>query len=217
LVAFRGAKGDDPDNVKHHSRAMSLDVVGSSPSPKESLMKQVAIAGFALVLMGSAVLRAQQPAPQKERECLRQLAGEWEYDAEAALEPGKPPMKIKGTENARRVGDSWVVGELKATIADAPFTGIMTLGFDDQKKKFVGAWIDSMHSHLVQFEGTADAAGKTLTLFAEGPNPSAPGKPYKYKEVIEIKSKDHKIHVSSLQGEDGKWSEFMTANYRRKK
>ena len=180
-------------------------------------MKQFAIAGFAVVLMSSGALRAQQPAPQKEQEYLKQLAGDWEYDADATLEPGKPPMKFKGTESARMVGDFWVVGELKATIADVPFTGILTLGFDGEKKKFVGAWIDSMHSHLVQMEGTRDAAGKTLTLLAEGPNPAAPGKLSKYKEVIELKSKDHKVHTSSIQGEDGKWIEFMTANYRRKK
>ena len=58
------------------------------------------------------------------------------------------------------VGGFWVVAENKATLFDAPFTGIMTLGFDGQKKKYVGTWIDSMHSHLLHYEGTVDAAAK---------------------------------------------------------
>ncbi len=168
------------------------------------------------LLAGAVVVRAQ-PAAQKEHEWLRQLAGEWEYDTEASLEPGKPPVKIKGTASARTVGDFWVVAEHKATLFDAPFTGIMTLGFDGQKKKYVGTWIDSMHGHILHYEGTVDVAGKTLTLLTEGPNPNAPGKLCKFKEVIEFKSTDHKILTSSLQGEDGKWDAFMTVNYRRKK
>ena len=57
-------------------------------------MKKFALVGFAIVLLGGGVLRAQHPAPQKEHEWLKQLAGEWEYDCEASLEPGKPPLKL---------------------------------------------------------------------------------------------------------------------------
>lgn len=180
-------------------------------------MKNMAMVGLVVTLLaGAAMVRAQTPA-QKEHKWLQQLAGEWEYDTETSLESGKPPVKIKGTESVRSVGEFWVVAEQKATLLDTPFTGIMTLGFDGQKKKYVGTWIDSLHSPLLRLEGTVDAAGKTLTLLTEGPNPAAPGKPSKYKEVIEIKSKDHKVHTSSVQGEDGKWVVFMTVNYRRKK
>jgi len=179
-------------------------------------MKKFAIVGFAVALLGSGAL-AQAPEPKKEHEWLKQLAGEWEYETEVSLEPGKAPVKIKGTENARMVGAFWVSAEHKATLFDQPFTGILTIGFDGQKKKYVGTWFDSMHSHLMHYEGSADLEAKTLTLLTEGPNPVTPGKQCKFKEVIEMKSKDHKVLTTSMQGEDGKWVSMMTVNYRRKK
>lgn len=180
-------------------------------------MKYVAMAGLIVTLLAGVAMLGAQPAAKKEHKWLQQLAREWEFDAEMLLEPGKPPLKYKGTESVRSVGEFWVVAEQKAAFFDMPFTGIMTLGFDGQKKKYVGTWIDSLHSPLRHLEGTVDAAGKTLTLLTEGPNPAAPGKLSKYKEEIEIKSKDQKVHTSSMLGEDGKWVVFMTVNYQRKK
>ena len=39
------------------------------------MLKKIAIVGFVMVLMGGGVLRAGDPAPQKEHEWLQQLAG----------------------------------------------------------------------------------------------------------------------------------------------
>jgi hypothetical protein len=188
----------------------------------EKIMKKFAIAGLVVTLMaGAAVLRAQDapqmPAPQKEHEWLRQFAGEWETEAEAILEPGKPPMKCKGTESARTIGGFWIVAENKGTFMDVPVTGVMTLGYDPQKKKYVGTWLCSMSNYLWTYEGTVDAAGKVLTLETEGPCPMAAGKLTRFKDVTEFKSKDHKVLTSSMRAEDGKWVTFATINCRRKK
>jgi hypothetical protein len=39
----------------------------------------------------------------------------------------------------------------------------------------------------------------------------------KYQDIIEIKSDDHRVLSSRFQTDDGKWHDFMTANYRRTK
>ena len=61
-----------------------------------------------------------------------------------------------------------------------------------------------------------DAAGKVLTLDAEGPS-FTDGKMAKYQDMIEFKSDDHRVLSSQSLGDDGKWQRFMTANYRRRK
>ncbi len=183
-------------------------------------MKKFLIAGFAL-LVGTVVLHAQDtpkmPGAEKEHDWLKQLVGEWEMESEMVSGPGQPAQKIKGIESVRTVGGLWVFAQSKGcTPMGVPMTAVLTLGFDPQKKKYVGTWIDSHLNHLWLYEGTIDPTGKILTLETEGPDMKDITKRAKYRDVLEIKSKDHKVLTSSTLGEDGKWTTFMTANYRRK-
>jgi hypothetical protein len=175
---------------------------------------------FVTLLSGGNPVRAAEmpkmPPPQKEHAWLQQFVGEWTSEGEMFMEPGKPPMKSTGTESTRALGGFWIVAENKSTFMDQPFTGVLTLGYDPEKKQYVGTWIDSVNSHLWTYAGTVDAAGKTLTLETEGPCPGKPGQLSKFKETVEFKSKDHKVFSSSIQGDDGKWTTIMTINYRRK-
>jgi hypothetical protein len=157
-------------------------------------------------------------APQKEHQWLQKLIGEWTFEGEATMEPGKPPEKFTGTERVRSLGGLWILAEGHGECpgGDAATT-MMTLGYDPKKKRYVGTWIGSMMTHLWVYAGVLDAAGRVLTLETEGPNIAAEGKLGKFKDVIELKSDDHRVLTSHMLGDDGKWHGFMTANYRRKK
>jgi hypothetical protein len=159
----------------------------------------------------------EMPKPVKEHAWLEQLAGEWESTMKCTAEPGKPPVEGKSTETARMVGGFWVVSEGKGEVMGSAFTGILSIGYDPEKKKFIGTWIDSMTSTLWNYTGTLDEATNTLTLETEGPCPMQGGKICKFKEVIVVKDKDHKTFTSNVQGDDGKWTEMMTATSTRKK
>lgn len=180
-------------------------------------MKKFAFAllliSFAAASTAFAVDPPQPPPVEKEHKWLAQLAGEWETAAEAMIEPGKPPMKCTGTENARMIGNHWIVSEINNK--EFGMTGIMTVGYDPAKKKFIGTWVDSMSNHMWKYEGSLDETGKILTLEAEGPNMAEPGKMAKYRDVTEVKSKDHKVLTSSILM-DGKWVQFMTMDAKRK-
>ena len=156
--------------------------------------------------------------PQKEHQWLQKLVGEWASEAEAVMEPGKPPAKFTGTESVRSIGGLWGVcagrGEMPG---GGTATTIMTLGYDPVRKRYVGTLIGSMMTHLWVYEGSLDLTAKVLTLDTEGPHVSAEGKMTKYKDVIEFKSDDHRVLTSNMLGDDGKWLGFMTAHYRRTK
>src|SRR5688572_27193306 len=107
--------------------------------------------------------------PQKEHEWLQKLVGDWTWENEATMGPDQPPMKGAGTESVRALGGLWMMCEGQFNMPDCgPMTTIMTLGFDPQKKRFVGTFIGSVMTHLWVYEGTLDATGKVLTLDTEG-------------------------------------------------
>lgn len=155
--------------------------------------------------------------PQKEHEWLQKLVGEWTYESECSMEPGKPPEKFSGSETVRSIGGLWILCEGRGEMPGGGMaTTLMTLGYDPQKKHYVGTWVGSMMTHLWIYNGSLDADGKVLTLNAEGPNCMEEGKLAKYRDVIEVKNHDHRILTPHMLGDDGEWRPLMTAHYRRK-
>lgn len=156
--------------------------------------------------------------PQKEHQWLQKLVGEWMYEAEATMGEGKPPEKATGTESVRSLGGLWILAEWQGEMpGGGTATTVLTLGYDPQKKRYVGTWIGSMMTHLWLYDGALDADGRMLTLDTEGPDMAAQGKMTKYRDVIEFKSDDHRVLTSHMLGDDGKWHRIMSADYRRKR
>ena len=155
--------------------------------------------------------------PQKQHQWLQKLVGEWSYEFDSDCPPN-PPEKLTGTERVRSLGPVWVLCEGTGQMpGGGTANSLMTLGYNPQAKRFVGTWIGSMMTHLWVYDGSLDAAEKVLTLSAEGPDFSTPGKMAKYQDVIEFVNDDYRTLTSRTLGEDGKWTEFMKAHYRRKK
>ena len=189
-------------------------------------MKKIAIVSVVAALAAGAGLLAahdppdtapKMPGPAPEHRWLQQGVGEWESVSTMCAEPGKTPVESKGSERVRAIGEFWIVGEGQATVFGMPFTTVITLGYDPEKKKFVGTWIDSVSPYLWHYEGTLDATGRILTLETQGPRPDDPSQHTRYKEVTEYKSNDHRVFTSSILGEDGMWTTLVTVDSRRRK
>jgi hypothetical protein len=160
----------------------------------------------------------KKPELQNEHRWLEQLVGEWTFEGDGDSEPGKPREKFSGTESVRSLDGVWVLceGHGEAPGGEASTT-ITTLGYDPLRKRFVGTFVGSMMTHLWLYDGGLDAANKVLTLDAEGPSFTAEGKMGKYRDTIEFRSEGHRVLTSSFLDDAGKWQEFMTAHYSRRK
>jgi hypothetical protein len=155
--------------------------------------------------------------PQQEHHWLQRMIGEWTSEAECSMEPGKPPETFHGTESVRSLGGVWIVAEGQGEMpGGGAATTIMTLGFDPQRKRYVGTFIGSMMTHLWLYDGALDASESALALETEGPSMAGDGGTAKYRDVIEWRSDDHRVLTSHMLGDDGTWRTFMSAHYRRK-
>ena len=184
------------------------------------MRKLLSVCGWIVLLLASPTANADEPkfpTPEKQHQWLSQFAGQWESESEATMGPGQPPMRCKGKMNARMLGGFWMVAEMKSEAMGMDMTGLLTLGYDTKKQKYVGTWVDSMQSYMWHYEGTVDESGKKIILEAEGPNFMADNKLTKFRDTYEFKSPDQVAITSSMLGADGKWVTFMTGEARRKK
>jgi hypothetical protein len=156
------------------------------------------------------------PEPTREHQWLQRLVGEWTSEMECVMGPDKPPETHRGTDSVRSIGGLWVVCEGKGEMpGGGGATTIMTLGYDPARQKFVGTFIGSMMTHMWVYEGTLK--GNALTLDTEGPKFDGTSGMAKYQDVIELPDDNTRVLWSQSLGDDGKWTRFMTANYRRVK
>lgn len=156
------------------------------------------------------------PQPVKEHEWLKQFVGEWDTTTEIFAAPDQPSLKAAGHESAKMIGGFWMMGENEGEMMGQTFTGIMTLGYDPEKKRYIGTWVDSNTSTLWNYKGTLDEGGKILTLESEGYCPME-GQVCQFKDTVEFKSKDERVLTGARLGKDGKWTKMMTVTAKRKK
>lgn len=155
-----------------------------------------------------------QTGTTAEHQWLQRWVGEWRYESEGEGGPGEPPVRDAGTERVRALGDAWVICEAHSDAPDG-MSSILTLGYDTEKKRFVGTFVGSMMTFLWLYDGELDAAGTTLVLASEGPSFAEEGATAKYRDTVEVRSEEHHVFTSSYLAGDGSWHAFMTTHYHR--
>lgn len=166
----------------------------------------------------AATLVAQEPqlmVPQKEHELLQRFVGDWETEAEASAGPDQPAMECHGKMHSRALGQLWIVTEVENNMMGTTMRAVQTIGFDPQKRKYVGTWVDSVMNHLWKYEGSFDEASQTLTLEAEGPNMISPGETGLFRDVYIFMSPDQ-IDTQAQMQQGDEWITFATGTAKRK-
>ena len=180
--------------------------------------------------------------PSKEHQVLKKFDGDWEFKAKCNA-PGMEPMEGTGTETARvTFGGFWLSCEEKGMMKNKDFSGQGFMGWDPQKKKYCGVWVDSMSPFLSRYEGEADSSGKVFTFKFMGTEDHKSGKSAKDAEskeygkelgktgketgkegmkcpdrmVQEIKDQDHRTLKFYGKDDSGKESLWTEITYTRK-
>lgn len=153
--------------------------------------------------------------PREEHRWLQErMIGEWRFEWEEPSKDGGPPVVHSGREVVRAHGDLWVVAEGTASVGDATFLNLITLGFDAARERWVGTFVGSNMTHLWRYEGARD--GDALVLESEGPRfDDTPGTG-RYRDTYEMRGDDVRLLSSSTFDEaSGEWRPFMTLTYTR--
>lgn len=178
-------------------------------------MRTFSTVAFVVIALAATSSRAddafQFPEPQAEHEWLHQFVGEWTVTSEASLGPGQE-FECTGAMSSQMLGGFWVINDLSTDMPGMPGTqmrGLQTIGYDPEKGKYVGTWVDTATNHMWQYEGEVDESGKKIALYAEGPNFAGEGTAM-FRDSYEFVSADEMISTSEMQGPDGEWVTFMT-------
>jgi len=182
---------------------------------KTCLALVVAMAAAGLVW--AAQEKGQEGHPMaklsKEHEMLKEGEGTWDYVMKFKMAPDQPEMEAKGTEVCSMVGGFWMVFDTKSPdFMGAAWHGHGSIGFDPDKKKYIGIFINSHSPYAMMGEGTSDGPNK-MTLNWEGKHGD---QVEKSRSVHEKKDKDHSVMTMYGPGPDGKEMTYFTITYTRK-
>ncbi|HTF56636.1 MAG TPA: DUF1579 domain-containing protein [Planctomycetota bacterium] len=157
----------------------------------------------------------QAPKLSKEHEGLKDMEGTWDYVMKFKPGPDQPEMESKGTEVCSMVGGYWLVFDNKSPdFMGQAWHGHGSIGYDTEKKKYIGTFINSLSPYLMVAEGTSDGPNR-MTMNWEGKHgPSDTVE--KTRSVHEKKDKDHSVMTMYGPGPDGKEMTYFTITYTRK-
>lgn len=147
--------------------------------------------------------------PQAEHQWLDQLVGTWNFVHSCRMPDGSQST-ASGKMICRSLGGMWLLAESHGGASSdvGPWANLMTVGFDTERKEYVGTFIGSMMSNIWPYHGVMDESGKRLSLVSEGPNLDGNGI-CKYGDTIEVVDSDRWLFTSEKQEVDGKWVQFM--------
>jgi hypothetical protein len=169
-------------------------------------------------VQGDAASRDAAPAKPElgpMSEVLRQREGTWDVTIEMQASPNGAKSVSKGTQtNKLAVGGAWLLSDFEGEMGGRPLIGHAITGFDPQKGKYVGVWVDSEGRHITLLEGIYDSSKKTFQMTSL--EKDAKGKLTPVTGVARFTDPDTEVVTLFSRGQDGKAVKSMTTTYRRR-
>ena len=157
--------------------------------------------------------RAMTPGDGHRR--LEPLIGTFHARTTFLMEPNAPPSVSEGvSENRWVLGGRYLEQTYKGSSMGMPFEGLGYTGFDNAQGKYVGTWMDTFGTGLMNSVGTGRPTDRKLTSRAEAVDPS--GRVINFECIVEIQDQDHHTWEMWTRAPSGKRYRAMQAEYTRK-
>ena len=162
-----------------------------------------------------AMMKAGSPSEAHKK--LAGMVGTWDATVKMYNQPGAPANVSTGTsENKLVLGGRWVQESFSGNFMGMPFSGLGYTGYDNIKKQYVGTWMDTMSTSVMQSSGTSDASGKNFQFDSTMEDPMT-GKSVATKSTLTVTDENHHTMEMWMPAPDGKMFKMMEISYTRKK
>lgn len=133
-------------------------------------LSAVAASAVIALALGPAVQDMGMPTPTTEHAKILAGVGDWEGSVTMFDIPGVKPEPVPAKEKVTGIGQFWILSDFTSEFMGMPYHGSGHVGYDPEKKKYVGTWVDGMSSYFSIMEGDYDASKKALVMRWQAPD-----------------------------------------------
>ncbi len=156
--------------------------------------------------------KAMTPAEGHRR--LDPMVGTFKTRVTIVMAPDAPAQVSEGDSEHRWVlGGRYLEQRFSGTSMGMPFEGRGYTGYDNTKGKYVGTWMDTFGTGLMNSVGVGKPTAKELEFEAQASDPS--GKPMRFWCKIKVRDRNRHSYEMWTKGPKGKLFRSMCCEYVR--
>jgi len=159
-----------------------------------------------------ALQEMQMPKAGEQHKNLLAGVGEWEGTVTDFHDPAAKPTPVPARETVTAVGEFWVLSQFHSEFGGMPYHGSGHYGYDAEKKKFIGTWVDSMSSYFSLMEGEMDPKTKALVMRWQAPGMDGKMTPQRSESIETADSR-----TMTFYSGEGAGTKSMVIELKRKK
>ena len=153
--------------------------------------------------------------PSKGHARLEPIVGSFATKTTFVMAPGQPPQTSEGSSEHRWVlGGRYVEQVYRGSSMGMPFEGIGFTGYDNVQKRYVGTWMDSFGTGIMDSVGVGKPSAKGMDFDSSCIDPS--GKKVRFACKVRIKDANRHTYEMWTKGPGGKLFRMMLVEYTRK-
>ena len=156
--------------------------------------------------------KVMTPADSHRR--LEPLVGTFQARTTITMQLGADPHVSEGKSEHRWIlGGRFVEQHYRSSMMGMPFEGVGFTGYDNAAKRYVGSWMDTAGTGIMNSCGTGKPSDKEIKTIADSYDPS--GKRIWFDCKIRIQDRDHHSFEMWTKAPSGKRYRTMLVEYTR--